>query len=249
MFKVYDPPHKVDDFSFDDPTLPFHDPIVVLTLAAAVTRELRLATGIALLPLQQPLLYAKEIASLDLLSGGRLSLGVGSGWAREEYTSLGLPFERRGARLGEYVEAMRALWRNDEATYQGEFVSFAGAYSFPKPFRGDVPILIGGNADAVLRRIARIGDGWVAVRLSPDQVAAGMRTIRDHAREFGRDPGGIRLVTHAFWGRFTIDDVKRYRDAGVDEFVIATGGRLPTAPGELRDTIRRLAEEFIEPLE
>ena len=143
---------------------PIPDPLVWLGYAAAVTSTIRLATGISLLPERHPLTFAKEVATLDLLSGGRVTLGVGIGWLREEFDALDVPWARRGARTEEYVEVMRQVWAADDVTFDGEFVSFSRASSNPKPAAGRVPIHIGGHSEAAARRAGRMGDGHVPGR-------------------------------------------------------------------------------------
>lgn len=249
LFREYNTPHDRDNFSFADPTLAFHDPMIVLTWAAAVTSKLRLGTAITLLPLRQPGIFAKEAASLDLLSKGRLALGIGSGWAEEEYSSVGLSFERRGARMVEHVKALRALWADGAGTFHGDFVNFDEAYCYPKPYDGNVPIYFGGESEISLKRVARLGDGWIPVRLFPDQVEEGLRKIRAYAEEFGRDISKHRVVAHLFLDTIELDHLKRFRDIGVDEFVIAAHGRLPTAPADLRGALEELAERFILPMQ
>src|SRR6185295_7010233 len=137
------------------------DPLIGLSFAAAATSSIGLATGVLLLPEHNPVVVAKQAATLDSLSGGRFTLGVGIGWSREEFDALGVPFERRGARTAEYAAAMRTLWRDEIASFDGEFVSFDSVRVNPKPFSGNgIPIVCGGNSDAALRRVAAWADGW-----------------------------------------------------------------------------------------
>src|ERR1700759_5216755 len=127
------------------------DPMITLSFAAAASSRITLATGVLLLPEHNPVVVAKQAASLDRLSGGRLTLGVGVGWSREEFDALGVPFERRGARTAEYVAAMRTMWRDDVASFRGEFTGFDSIRINPKPVRDRrIPVLIGGNSDPAL---------------------------------------------------------------------------------------------------
>lgn len=154
------------------------DPMIALSFAAAATRKIRLATGVLLLPEHNPVMLAKQAASLDRLSHGRLTLGIGVGWSAEEFGALGIPFERRGARADEYLEAMRTVWRQDPASFSGEFLRFADIRVNPKPVRhGRIPIVVGGNSDAALRRAARTADGWYGFNLA-DAVSASERITR-----------------------------------------------------------------------
>ena len=143
------------------------DPMIALSFAAAATGTIRLAAGVLLLPEHNPVTLAKSAASLDRLSHGRLTLGIGIGWSQEEFDALGVPFRRRGARTDEYVLAMRALWRQDPASFTGEFVNFADISVNPKPVRdGAYPSSLGVTVIAALRRAARTGDGWYGFNLT-----------------------------------------------------------------------------------
>src|SRR5262245_39293463 len=169
-----------------DPSIDWLDPLATLTFAAAVTRTIRLATGICLVPEHNPLVLAKQVASLDRLSGGRVALGAGVGWMAEEFAALGVPFERRAQRTREYIEVMRRLWREDVAGFEGEFVRFAGVRSHPKPLRRRVPVLLGGEGRPAPGRAAAIGDGWYGFNLSPDEAAEKIATLRGLLVERGR---------------------------------------------------------------
>ncbi len=144
------------------------DPFITLTFAAAVTSKVRLATGICLVPEHNPVILAKQIASLDRLAKGRFALGVGIGWCAEEFAALGVPFERRAQRTREYIEVMRKLWSPGVASHRGEFVAFDNAGSYPKPPQGaKVPVIFGGESDPALRRVAEYGTGWYGFNLDP----------------------------------------------------------------------------------
>src|SRR6201999_2842467 len=149
------------------------DPMVALAFAAAASSRITIATGVLLLPEHNPVIVAKQAASLDRLAGGRLTLGVGVGWSREEFDALGVPFERRAARTAEYVAAMRTLWRDDVASFDGEFVRFDSVRVNPKPVRDRrIPIMLGGNSDAALRRVAAWRDGWYGFNVYDVSAAA-----------------------------------------------------------------------------
>lgn len=195
------------------------DPLIALSFAAAATNRIELATGVLLLPEHNPVITAKAAASLDRMTGGRLSLGVGVGWSREEYDALGVPFEERSRRMVEYVAAMRALWRDDVASYSGEFVSFDRVRVNPKPHRRSVPIVLGGNSDAALRRVAEWGDGWYGFNLADVEEAAYLASkLRAMCREVGRDPSDLRLAVAL--QDPTPADAMRMSDAGIDELVL-----------------------------
>ena len=162
------------------PTADWIDPLIGLSFVAAATSTIGIGTGVLLLPEHNPVLVAKQAATLDTLSGGRLTLGIGVGWSREEFDALGVPFERRGARTKEYVDAIRTLWRDDVASFDGEFVHFNAVRVNPKPVRDRrIPIVIGGNSDAALRRVAAWGDGWYGFNLDDvDAVAERVAFLR-----------------------------------------------------------------------
>ncbi len=170
---------------------PIPDPMVWLSYVAACTTELTLATGIVLLPERHPITYAKEVATLDNLSGGRVQLGIGIGWLKEEFEVLGVPWERRGPRTEEYVEVMRTLWAQDNADFDGEFVSFRGMTSNPKPTNGSVPITIGGHSRAAAERAGRMGDGFFP---AGGDMAELVDIARTTAAEHGRDPDAIEIT-------------------------------------------------------
>jgi probable F420-dependent oxidoreductase len=196
------------------------DPLIGLSFAAAATTTIGLATGVLLLPEHNPVLIAKQAASLDKLSGGRLTLGVGIGWSREEFNALGVPFAGRGARIAEYVEAMRTLWRDDVASFHGEFVSFDNIRVNPKPVRNrHLPVVLGGNSDSALRRAATWGDGWYGFNLADaEEVAQCVSTVRRMCREAARDPGDLRLAVALVDPQ--IGDLAKLADIGVDELVL-----------------------------
>ena len=170
---------------------PIPDPLIWLGFVAAHTTTLRLATGISLLPERSPITYAKEVATLDNMSGGRVELGIGIGWLKEEFEALGVPWPRRGPRTEEYMEVMRALWADDAVSFDGEFVSFDPISCNPKPANGSVPIHIGGHSRAAAERAGRVGDGfWPAKGDLAELYEIARQTAADH----GRDPSAIELT-------------------------------------------------------
>jgi probable F420-dependent oxidoreductase len=222
------------------------DPFITLTFAAAVTSTIRLATGICLVPEHNPLVLAKEVASLDRLSGGRFALGVGIGWSAEEFAALGIPFERRAARTREYIEVMRKLWSEDVTTHRGEFVSFERARSFPKPARRDrLPIIFGGESGPALRRVAEYGNGWFGFNVAPADAPGKIERLRELCRERGRDARELELIVSPYTIRITRDDLARYRDAGVQEVVMV--GNPPAGEAQIDSWIERLAAEWVVP--
>jgi probable F420-dependent oxidoreductase len=182
---------------------PMPDPLVWLTWVAARTTTIRLGTGILILPLRNPVLLAKEIATLDAMSGGRTELGVGVGWLREEFDALGVPWAGRGARTDDAVAAMRALWAADHASHDGPSASFHDVSCNPKPVHGSVPVTIGGHTEAAAARAGRLGDGFFPAKGSLRRLTELFDIVRASAVEAGRDPEAVVLsAAHpAFAGR------------------------------------------------
>jgi probable F420-dependent oxidoreductase len=201
----------------EDEDLP--DPLALLAFLAGVTNRLALGTGVLILPQRSPVLCAKECATVDALSAGRLQLGIGVGWLREEAEAVGTRFEDRGKRTDEYVEAMRALWREGEATFHGDYVHYDQAKSYPKPVQADgIPIHVGGHSAAASRRAGRLGDGWFPIGLDGADFEQQRDVMCAAAREAGRDPGAIEITYNR---GSKPDTVKRYADLGVSRWVVA----------------------------
>lgn len=209
-------------------TLPEHynrwaDPFIALTMAAAATTTLKLATGICLFPEREPLITAKVIATLDLYSGGRTIIGVGAGWLREETEVMGTNFRLRWRRLRETTEALRICWTEKEPSYQGEMVQFPPVFCDPKPVqKAGPPIFLGGHVPKALERVARSYDGWCPLAFDPEDYKTKVESIRTMAREFGRDPDALQMS--AFIdpkdGTLSADEMKAYRDAGASRIVL-----------------------------
>jgi probable F420-dependent oxidoreductase len=196
------------------------DPLIGLSFAAAATTTIGLATGVLLLPEHNPVVVAKQAATLDWLSGGRFTLGVGIGWSREEFDTLGVPFERRAKRTAEYVAAMRTLWCDEIASFAGEFVHFENVRLNPKPVRERrIPIVLGGNSDAALRRVVNWGDGWYGFNLRDvDTVAERVALIRRLCGDAGRDPSDLQLAVAL--QHLEHIDVPALNEVGIEELVI-----------------------------
>jgi probable F420-dependent oxidoreductase len=203
--------------------VPIPDPLVSLAFAAAVTKKIRLATGILILPQRHPLYVAKEMATLDVLSGGRAILGIGVGWLAEEFEALGIPFEERAARTSEAVRAIRSLWKPEPEPFAGKFYRWPPLESHPKPVQQPgVPIVVGGHTPGAAKRAARLGDGFFPAR--PDNLVELIRILRDECGKIGRDPAEIEITTGSVP---TLDEVKRLRDLGVARFVVGPPGFTP----------------------
>jgi probable F420-dependent oxidoreductase len=170
------------------------DPLIWLAYVAARTSRIRLATGILIVPQRNPVITAKEVATLDHLSGGRVTLGVGVGWLEEEFNALNASFADRGARLDEYIGVMRALWTQEKATVKGQFFDFENCISRPRPVNGTVPVVIGGHTKLAARRAGRLGNGFFPGNSSIEEITALVGVMREAAAEAGREPGQIDLI-------------------------------------------------------
>ena len=173
----------------------FHEPFVLFGFLAAVTERLEFVTGIIILPQRQAALVAKQAAALDVLCGGKLRLGVAIGWNHVEYEALGMEFGDRARRIEEQIEVMRLLWTNELITFEGQDHRITDAGLNPLPVQQPIPIWFGGHADAVLRRTARIGDGWFPLFAPDDEGAAEVEKFRGYIREAGRDPAEVGIET------------------------------------------------------
>lgn len=232
------------DVPVPDPRMPIVDPVVTMTWVAAVTTRIEVGSGIMILPQRNPVVLAKELATLDSYCGGRVVLGAGIGWCKEEYDAVGADWKGRGKRMDEHLAVLRTLWRDDAAAFAGETISFSDAYLYPRPRDNHVPILIGGESDLALKRVARAGDGWLAFKLPVEDAAARVARLKQLTREQGRDPEKLRIITAAFTST-SDDDLKRYRDAGITEFNLVTSGELPLDDG-LDAAMADLGRRFVD---
>ena len=191
----------------------FLEPLTLLSFLAARTRRLRLGTSVVLAPLRNAVVLAKVAATLDVLSGGRLDLGVGVGWQADEYRAVGVPFESRGQRLDECLEVCQLLWREPVATYSGPTLSFERVHQMPKPVQpGGVPIWVSGRLNkAVVRRLARFGSGWIPWGMTADEFPGAIRRMREAVADQGRNPDEIGVVGSL--GAQPFDDAQALQDA------------------------------------
>jgi len=190
-----------------------YDLFVALSCAASATRKLRIGSGICLLVERDPITTAKEIASLDRLSGGRFLFGIGGGWNAEEMRNHGTDFKRRWKLLRERVEEMKEIWTGEQAEYHGEFVDFDPVFSNPKPLqKPHPPVIVGGAAPWALKRAVRYGDGWIPIGVR-DQVVERIPELRCLEKEAGREPGSVEVTV--FYALPDADLIESYRDAGV----------------------------------
>lgn len=167
------------------------DPLIWMAYVAAATKRIKLATGIMILPQHNPVVVAKQVATLDHLSGGRVLLGIGVGWLKEEFEALGVPFEDRGRRTDEYMRVLRELWGAEKPTFDGEFVKFKDTYCRPQPVNRSVPLIVGGHSAAAAKRAGRLGDGFFPARGASQEL---FDIARAAAKEAGRDPAKLELT-------------------------------------------------------
>ena len=203
---------------------PFTDPLVTLSFVAAHTTRLKLATGINILPQTNPLLLAKQVASLDHLSGGRVLLGLGVGWLAEEFRAMGVPFENRGKRFDDYLNAMKKVWSGKLMEHQSKFLDWSGFKSFPLPNqRPHPPIIIGGHSPAALRRTVQMGDGWFGFTRDATNLAEIVFKLRIAAEAIDRDPNSIEIT--ALWRDYKLgmDSLETFRQIGVSRLLVPLG--------------------------
>jgi probable F420-dependent oxidoreductase len=228
------------------PDMPFLEPLSVLLFVAAVTERARLGTTVLVVPMRNPVLHAKVLATLDVLSGGRLILGAGVGWLEEEFEALDAPFEHRGPRTDEYLAVMKTLWTEDAPTFEGRYYRLREVGFAPKPLqKPHPPIWIGGNTDPGLRRTARLGDAWHAAGSSPEEVEAAIPKLQEYARAAGRDPAAIEITVRTGLPgteapEATLERLRRYQELGVSHVCLETGYRVME---RAYDTLERFARE------
>ncbi len=220
----------------------FNDPYIALARASAVTTTIKLGTGITLVPERNPLLLAKEIAALDLHSGGRFLFGVGTGWLKEETEIMGGDFAHRWTQTREAIEVMKALWTRDEAEYHGKYFDFPPVRSFPKPAqKPHPPIILGGMAPKVLQRVVDHADGWLPNRVTPQALEAARGELDSLASAAGRDPGAITISVYGQEPDRTL--VRSLLDAGADRVVVRP--QHVETEAEMREQLQRMADAVL----
>ncbi|MDA0977727.1 MAG: LLM class F420-dependent oxidoreductase [Proteobacteria bacterium] len=236
-------PYTADGKIPAEPDTPVPDPLIWLAFAAAAAPNLRLGTCILIVPQRNPLILAKELATLDQLSGGRVELGLGVGWLKEEFDALGVPWERRGARNDEYIEAMRELWKAPHASFEGEFVNFDKVTCSPRPVSGNIPVIVGGDSKAAINRAVRLADGYFPGEGDINRLRDLLGRVRQAAEEAGRDPASLEINT--MFGAQMADPEKgiaEMREAGVDRIMIPAF--FFAGPGGL-DRLDEFGEKFL----
>jgi len=206
-----------------DVFLQIPDQFMALARASAVTRTIKLGTGVCLVAERSPLITAQQVASLDNMSGGRVLFGVGAGWNREECEILGGDFDHRWANVGDNVMAMQQLWTEDKAEYHGKYADFPPVYCYPKPTRKPhPPVLLGGTTtDLMIKRTVRYGDGWMPIIESPEQFGEASQRLCKAAEKAGRDPASLDLTAYGLSGQWkTADDMRAFEKAGANRLIV-----------------------------
>jgi len=224
--------------------IPLPDPLMWMAYMAGVTSTIKFGTGILILPQHNPVITAKQVATLDSMSDGRVLLGIGVGWMREEFDAIGASFDDRGARTDEYVAVMRELWTADKPTFHGRFVNFDETYCRPQPAQGSVPIIVGGDTPFAARRAGRLGDGYFPARGAPQEL---LDLARRTAEEHGRDPDAIEFTTQL---PDSLDEIPALAARGISRLLVPVSPMAGLAaviktPGDVApwaETIERYAD-------
>ena len=192
------------------------EPLTTLSFVAAHTKTLRLGTAMVLLPQRNPVYTAKEVATIDWLSSGRVDLGVGVGWLREEFDAVNVSWPNRGARTDEYLAVLAALWGEDPSSFEGEFYTLPPCSMFPKPVQSPPPVHIGGESDGALRRAARFGQGWHTFNRLPEDLAEPLGRLEGYLEEAGRRRADLQITVCPYFQALTPERVAQYGEAGAD---------------------------------
>jgi probable F420-dependent oxidoreductase len=221
------------------------EPFAGIAYAAALTRRIRLGTGICLVPQRSPIYTAKQVADCDVLSGGRLDFGVGIGWLREEFEALGVPFEDRAPRCREYLDAMKSLWTDEVSQHHGRLLEVPPVRMFPKPIqKPHPPIIFGGESENALRRVGDLGQGWFGFNLLPDEAAERIEVLHELLSRRSRTPESVEVTVSPYLKRGGREPstLEGYAAAGVDQVVYLL---VSQTPDDVRREIRELASRLI----
>lgn len=234
-------PYREDGKMGGTPDTNFIDPLIALTAVAANTSKLRLGTGVNIVAQANPLLLAKQAASLDLVSNGRFMLGAGIGWLREEFDAMGVPFERRGARFDDYIVAMKKVWSGEVVEHHSEFINWSGFQSYPLPVqKPGVPIIMGGSKGKIYERLAKHADGWFAPTDDAQSLAPMLEPLKAACAEQGRDYESIELTS--MWNnKGGLDAIRAFEDIGVSRVIVPVFA----LDGDPVTGLTRLGEEII----
>ncbi len=227
------------------------DPLEWLSFAAAFSKTLRLGTSVVVLPQHSPVQMAKRLATIDQLSNGRMMVGVGLGWQEEEYAAMNIPFARRGARMDEYIHAMRALWTEAPASFNGEFVRFNRVHCDVKPVQANgVPVIIGGSSAAAAQRAGKLGDGFYPYVISPEDLALRLGDISAAALAAGRAPSAVEITawpgSWQYRSSLDVDVMRRYLALPLERVVVGMHEASEPSFAGLRELMRRSIETIAQ---
>jgi probable F420-dependent oxidoreductase len=210
-------PARLTDDAVSDLLSPNFELMTTLAFVAAVTERITIASGVAVLTIRNAVLTARQLATIDRYSGGRLLVGVGVGWMKEEADAMNMPWDRRGARAEEYLALLRALWTEagPHVEFHGEFWDLPPMDPEPRPVQQPIPILVGGHSPGAIDRAVRLGDGWLAARTSPRFLSELLPRVHAAAERHGRDPSSVSVYCQGGQGGAQLDDLRRYHDLGV----------------------------------
>jgi probable F420-dependent oxidoreductase len=221
----------------------FVDPLIAIAWVAAVTERIKFGTGVNILTQVNPLYFAKHCSSIDYLSGGRLILGLGVGWLKEEFDALGVPFERRGERADAYIDAMTAAWSGETLDITNDFVDWRGFKMLPTPVsQPRIPIVIGGTSPAAIRRVVAKGDGWYVIHKDLEHFHQLMDALKAECDRQGRDVAELDITAYWNYGREGVEGARAYEAAGVDRLLVNTAA---LRMGKPMEAARRFAEEVL----
>lgn len=202
---------------------PWVDPLLTLAWVGSVAPTLKLGTSVLVLPIRNPVLLAKQLASLDFLTGGRVMLGAGAGWMEEEFKLIGENFENRGKRIIEMVQLMRLFWSGESVNFKGEFYQVADCKMYPRPVQPTIPVFWGGHSDAAIKRVAKMGDGWHPTQVTLEQLEEGIKKLRLYCDQFGRDFNSVQIIARP-GDKYDItpETQARHVELGVHHLVVDT---------------------------
>lgn len=234
-------PATIEDDAVSELLAPNFELMTSLAHVAAVTERIKLGTAVTVLPIRNAVLNARQLATVDRYSGGRVLCGVGVGWLEEEADAMGMPWDRRGARTDEHIALLREIWTADgpHVSFRGEFHDVAPMDPEPRPVQRPIPILVGGHSQVAIDRAARIGDGWITAAMSSDRLAELLPHLAAAAERHGRDVADLPVYCAASPGALDLDALRRYRDLGVHSLQV---------PLDSIDELNRFADEVLPAL-
>lgn len=225
----------------------FIDPLISLTWIAAATKKLRLGTGVNILPQVSPLYFAKQTACIDHMSGGRLMLGLGVGWLKEEFDAIGVPFARRGKRTDEYLEALKIAWTGEEVNYKGEFLDWHDFKILPPSAqKPHIPIIIGGVTPRAIRRVVEHGDGWYVIAKDQDELRGHFDLLEKELAKQGRDKNTLDITSYWNFHKYGLDSLPVYEEMGITRLLINVHA---IRMGDAMTALQRFADEIMPKLE